>query len=78
MYKAMIQHRIENLARLLKADYKPVELQTLDCIGVITRYLQGGDLSMECCSKFAVEDLQPSPPFSKENASLSMLANGTK
>lgn len=44
MYKAMIQHRIENLARLLKADYKPVELQTLDCIGVITRYLQGGDL----------------------------------
>lgn len=43
-FKAMIRHRIENLARLLKADFKPVEMRTLDCIGVITRHLQGGDL----------------------------------
>lgn len=43
-YKAMIHHRIKNLARLLKADYKPAELHTLDCIGVVTRHLQGGDL----------------------------------
>jgi serine/threonine protein kinase len=48
----MIQHRIENLARLLKADYKPVELQTLDCIGIITRYLQGGDLEHGMLFKF--------------------------
>lgn len=35
----MVKHRIENLARLLKADYKPVELRTLSCIGVVTRNL---------------------------------------
>tara|TARA_R110002003_G_scaffold228_16_gene16714 strand:- start:10075 stop:11808 length:1734 start_codon:yes stop_codon:yes gene_type:complete len=39
MYKMMLKHRIENLARLLKAEYKPVELRTLSCIGVVTRHL---------------------------------------
>lgn len=39
MYKTMLQYRIENLARLLKAEYKPTELRTLSCIGVVTRHL---------------------------------------
>ncbi|KAF1954794.1 HET-s/LopB domain protein [Byssothecium circinans] len=39
MYKMMLKHRIENLARLLKAEYKPVELRTLSCIGVVTKHL---------------------------------------
>ena len=39
LYKMMLKYRIENLARLLKAEYKPLELRTLSCIGVVTRPL---------------------------------------
>jgi len=38
-YKAMLKHRIEELARLLKAEHKPTDLRTLSCIGVVTRHL---------------------------------------
>lgn len=38
-YKMMLRYRIENLARLLKAEYKPLDLRTLSCIGVVTRPL---------------------------------------
>ena len=43
-YKSMVKHRIENLARLLKADFKPTELRALDCVGVVTKYLSGDNL----------------------------------
>ncbi|KAF9776281.1 hypothetical protein IL306_005559 [Fusarium sp. DS 682] len=36
-YRAMAEHRIKNLARLLKRSSKLEDLRTLDCIGVITR-----------------------------------------
>ncbi|RMZ69356.1 HET-s domain [Pyrenophora seminiperda CCB06] len=38
-YKAMLKHRIEELARLLKAEYKPADLRTLSCVGVVTKHL---------------------------------------
>lgn len=41
-YKGMVKERIENLARLLKAKYKPDELQTLECLGVV-KLLGTGD-----------------------------------
>jgi hypothetical protein len=34
-HKSMVKERIENLARLLKAKFKPNELQTLECLGVV-------------------------------------------
>jgi serine/threonine protein kinase len=36
-YEAMIERRIKNLARLLKSKYKPEELRTLDCVGVVSK-----------------------------------------
>ncbi|KAF4449579.1 hypothetical protein F53441_7146 [Fusarium austroafricanum] len=36
-YRAMAEHRIKNLARLLKWSSRLEDLRTLDCIGVITR-----------------------------------------
>lgn len=41
-YKDMVRERIVNLARLLKAKYKPDELQTLECLGVV-KLLGTGD-----------------------------------
>jgi len=52
-YKDMVKERIENIARLLKAKYKPDELQTLECLGIV-KFLGTGDNEIYYGIMFAI------------------------